>query len=353
MSGIIELARPEIRNLVPYSAASYASGLVRLNANETPWSAPGQPAAGTLNCYPPEKPVELTHQLAAWYGIEPERLLLTRGSSEAIDLVIRGFCRAGQDAVVVCPPTFGMYRVYAEIQGARVHEVPLLAEQRFALNADELVRNWPADGKILFICSPNNPTGNRFATDELLLIAKLLSGKALVVLDAAYAEFGEEDPTLELLNSSETNNIAVLRTLSKAFGLAGARCGALLGPGELIRMLGCVMPPYAIATPSIEAASAALRPSCHEELRIRVDAIRTERKRLMEILTAMPGIETVYPSEANFVMVKVKDSARLLELARQGGILIRDFSGALPGCLRITVGTKEQNNQLLQSLTTL
>lgn len=352
-NSITALARAQIRNLVPYSAASYADGLVRLNANETPWQAPGDAAGRDLNRYPPERPLQLTEAMAAWYGVETEKLLVTRGSSEGIDLLIRAFCHESKDAIVICPPTFGMYRVYADIQGARVHEVPLRQAEDFALDADELVRNWPDDGKILFLCSPNNPTGNRIATEELLLIARLLSGKALVVVDAAYAEFGDEDPTTELLTTRETNNIVVLRTLSKAFGLAGARCGALLGPAELVSMLGCMMPPYALSTPCIQAIMPALSAVNRSVVEDRVALIRKERMQLAKALSAMSGVTNIYPSEANFLLVQAADSARFIELARSGRVLLRDFSAALSGCIRVTVGTPEENLQLLQSLESL
>lgn len=353
MSKSIELARPEIRNLVPYSAARYADGLVRLNANETPWPAPGGPGNAQLNRYPPEKPEALTSRMAGYYGVDPSELLVTRGSSEAIDLLIRGFCRPGEDAIVICPPTFGMYRVYADVQGARVHEVPLEADNGFALDADALTRNWPADGKLLFICSPNNPTGNSFPTEQINLIATLLSGRALVVVDAAYAEFGDEGQSRALLNSEDNDNIVVLRTLSKAFGLAGARCGALLGPTNIVRMLSCIMPPYAIATPVIDTVLACLTDDARAEVARRCALIRTERERLAAGLRTLPGIRTVYPSDANFLLVQVSDAERCMELAQSGGVLIRNFAATLPGCLRITVGTAEQNDQLLQSLAEL
>jgi histidinol-phosphate aminotransferase len=213
MSKSIELARPEIRKLVPYSAANYEDGLVRLNANETPWPAPGGSEETGLNRYPPEKPVELTARLAEYYGVAADQLLVTRGSSEAIDLLIRCFCEAGKDGIVICPPTFGMYRVYADVQGAKVHEIPLEADNGYALNADEIARNWPEDAKLLFICSPNNPTGNSFDTEQIALLATLLSGRAVVVVDAAYAEFGDETQTNKLLDSQDNDNIVVLRTL--------------------------------------------------------------------------------------------------------------------------------------------
>ena len=350
MSSIIELARPEIQKLKPYKAASYADGLVRLNANETPWPAPGSKAESTLNRYPPEKPDALTDQVADYYGIAASQLLLTRGSSEAIDLLIRCFCTAGQDSIVICPPTFAMYRVYADVQGARVHDIPLRAEQDYALDADEITRNWPDDGKILFICSPNNPTGNSVDTEQLSLICNLLSGRALVVVDAAYSEFAAEDPTLELLQNQ--SNVVVLRTLSKAFGLAGARCGALLGPADLVRMISCVMPPYALATPVIEAVSACMDASARAEVEQRCSLLRDERERVAAALEQLPGIEKVYSSEANFLLVRATDSARCSKLAEEGSVLIRNFGWepGLEGCLRITIGEPHQNDQLIESL---
>lgn len=347
---ITELARPEIRDLTPYSAARYADGLVRLNANETPWPAPGSAAGSTLNRYPPQRPTELTAELAEYYGVSADEVLVTRGSSEAIDLLIRCFCRPGQDAIVITPPTFGMYRVYADVQGARVHEVPLLREHGWALNADALVRDWPEDGKVLFICSPNNPTGTPVATEEIALVARLLSGRALVVVDGAYTEFGSADPTSTLLNAADFNNVAVLRTLSKAFGLAGARCGALLGPPELVRMAGCVLPPYSFAQPCIDAVRRCLQPDARRQVAERVAIITAERARLAEALRKLSGVSEVYPSAANFLLVAVDDADRFEERARDGGILVRNFGAQLPGCIRITVGTAEQNAQLLRSL---
>jgi histidinol-phosphate aminotransferase len=348
MSSVIQLARPEIRNLTPYSAANYEDGLVRLNANETPWPAPGGSADSGLNRYPPERPKELTARLADYYGVDAEELLVTRGSSEAIDLLIRGFCTAGEDAVVICPPTFGMYRVYADIQGARVHEIPLRADQDFALDADEIARNWPEDAKLLFICSPNNPTGKAFDSEQLKLLCGLLHGRALIVLDAAYAEFTENDGSIDVLR--ENDNVVVLRTLSKAFGLAGARCGALLGPEDVVSMLSCVMPPYSFSTPCQEAVMACMGPDAKQLVAERCALIRSERERLSAELNQLTGIEKVFPSDANFLLVKATNADRCMQLAQQGGVLVRNFGSQLPGCLRITVGTPEENDRLLKSL---
>ncbi|MGI9291254.1 MAG: histidinol-phosphate transaminase [Gammaproteobacteria bacterium] len=345
-SNVIQLARPAIRELTPYVAANYADGLVRLNANETPWPAPGGEGSG-LNHYPPERPIELTARLADYYGVENNEILVTRGSSEAIDLLIRGFCEPGKDAVVISSPTFGMYRVYADIQGARVHDIPLRADAGYALDTSEIARNWPEDGKILFVCSPNNPTGQAFDTEQLKLLCGLLHGRALIVLDAAYAEFTENDGSIDVL--SENDNVVVLRTLSKAFGLAGARCGAMLGPPGVVSMLSCIIPPYAFSTPCQEAVMACLTEDAHKRVDERCTLLRTERERVAAALKKIPGISEVYPSDANFLMVKTDDPEKLQQTAQQGGVLIRNFGWQLPGCLRITIGTPEQNDQLLNS----
>ena len=316
-------------------------------------STPGSSAETDLNHYPPEKPVELTARLADYYGVASENLLVTRGSSEAIDLLIRCFCEAGKDGIVICPPTFGMYRVYADVQGAKVHEIPLEADNGYALNADEIARNWPDDAKLLFICSPNNPTGNSFDHEQIELLATLLSGRAIVVVDAAYAEFSTEQDTAKLLDSPVYDNVVVLRTLSKAFGLAGARCGALLGPADIVAMIGCVMPPYAIATPVIESVLACLTPEARAEVARRCDFLRGERERVAAELAKLDGITEVLPSDANFLLVKAKDAERCMQLAQQGGILIRNFGWQLPGCLRISVGTTAENDRLLESLSEL
>ena len=347
MSSAKQLARAEVRELRPYVAANYADGLVRLNANETPWPAPGGENTN-LNRYPAERPVALQAKLADYYGVESDEVLVTRGSSEAIDLLIRSFCTAGEDAIVINPPTFGMYRVYADIQGARVHEIPLRADSDYALDADEIARNWPEDGKLLFLCSPNNPTGQAFDAEQIKLLCSLLHGRALVVVDAAYAEFDDNDASIDILN--ENDNVVVLRTLSKAFGLAGARCGVMLGPDDIVAMLSCVMPPYSFSTPCTEAVLACLTDEARSTVSERCALLRAERERLAGELANHPAVEKVFPSDANFLLVKVQDPAALQKAAEDGGVLIRNFGWDLPGCVRITVGTPEQNDQLINSL---
>ena len=348
MTDLLDLARPEIRALHAYRAAGHEDGLVRLNANETPWPAIGD--GDSLNRYPNERPIALTGRLTTHYGLDPGRVLVTRGSSDAIDLLLRGFCRAGRDEIVICPPTFTMYGVYAHIQGAGVREVPLLRERGFTLNRDAIVDNWTPKTKLLFVCSPNNPTGNRFPDAELDELCRALAGRGLVVIDGAYIEFADSDPTKSLLQRHD--NVVVLRTLSKAYGLAGIRCGALLAHEEIVSLLGKVLPPYAFPTPSLQSALRCLEQLDEVQQNQRIDILTAERARLVTELAELDSVTRIWPSEANFLLAEFAEPGRAVEAARQGGVLVRDFSEepGLSGCLRITVGDTDQNTQLLKSL---
>lgn len=350
MSDPTALARPEIRKLRPYRAANYEYGLVRLNANETPWRPPGDASEAGLNHYPELRPLALSERLAEYYGVDADQLVVTRGSSEAIDLLIRCFCRPSLDDIVICPPTFGMYGTYAQIQGAGIVEVPLSPAPGFELDTAGITAAWNDRTKLLFVCSPNNPTGNRIGTDVIVELAQRLNGVGIVVVDAAYVEFADVDPTPELLAAGD--NVVVLRTLSKAFGLAGLRCGAALGAPAVTAMLGSILPPYCYPTPCEAIAVECLAPGNRADLERRATALRVERERVASGLIGIPGIEEVWPSEANFVLVRASDPKDLVAAARRGGFLIRDFSWDpySPGCLRMTIGSPEQNDLLLQAL---
>ena len=217
----------------------------------------------------------------------PGQLLVTRGSSEAIDVVVRAFCRAGQDNILICPPTFGMYEVYARIQGAGVQQVPLDRATGYSLPVDAILREWLPATKLVFVCSPNNPTGNRFPDADVDRLCAGLAGRGVVILDAAYQEFAGEDPMHELLASHD--NLVVLRTLSKALSLAGVRCGALIGRSDLVELLGRVLPPYCFPTTSQDAVLRLLTPEAQQELARRRGLILAERQRLMAALPGIPG----------------------------------------------------------------
>ncbi len=348
MSELEALFRPELRTLRPYQAAEYVDGYLRLNANETPWRPAGDDSASGLNRYPQVRPVTLTERLAGHYQVDPEQLLVTRGSSEGIELLIRATCRSGLDDIVICPPTFGMYAAYAQVQGAGIIEVALQRDAAFTLDVEGIKSAWNERCKLLFVCSPNNPTGNCMPAAQISELCRALAGRGLVILDGAYLEFADTDPSRALL--AEHDNLVVLRTLSKALGLAGVRCGAMLADAAVIDMLGRIMPPYSLSTPCTDAVLAALDEVAARQADI-ADLI-SERERVAKALAANPRITKVWPSSANFLLVQARDAGQLVADAKAGGVLIRDFSAseATPGCVRITVATAEQNNQLLKAL---
>jgi histidinol-phosphate aminotransferase len=376
MSWLTEIARPEIRALRAYEHAVWEPGLTRLHANESPWRAYGDPSLEGLNRYPEPHPHQLTAALAEHYGVAADSVLAGRGSDEAIDLLIRCYCRAGQDAVVVCPPTFGMYTVAARIQGAIVHEVPLRAQSGFRLDAAALqalaaagVVETHAAGskaaaggaeapgtrtasplKLIFLCSPNNPTGNRLDSATILSLARTLEGRALVVVDEAYVEFAQ-DPSL-VPRMAGLPGLVILRTLSKAYGLAGARCGVAIAHPEVIALLRKVIQPYAITQLTIEAVFASLQPEARARAAQRITALKQERVRVAAALQGLPGVQRVWPSDANFLLVQFADAGAALERSRAAGLLLRDLrgGGSLGQALRISLGSPEQNDRLLVSL---
>jgi histidinol-phosphate aminotransferase len=349
VSDILALARPEIRALVPAAAHSQApASAVRLHANENPWPDEADVSPTALNRYFDGQPQALVDALAAHYGVDPAGVLVTRGSDEAIDLLVRAFCRAGEDRILVCPPTFGMYRFSAEVQGAGVLAVPLAAD--FRLDAEALVRSWTPDVKVVFLCSPNNPTGNALAPDSVERVLAALAGRAIVAMDEAYLEFSGQPGFLGSL--APHPGLVILRTLSKAHGLAGARCGVALAAPALVDLLGRIMPPYALPGPTVAAALDALRPERLARTRRRIREIVAERGRLGAALAALPGVARVFPSEGNFLLVEFADAGQALGAAAAGGFLLRDFARqpGLAGCLRITIGSRGENDRLLAAL---
>ncbi len=349
MSKVLDLARPELRNIRPYVPGAYEPGCIRLNANESPWRAPGDTSERGLNVYPPPRPTVLQAKLAEYYGIEQRQILVTRGSSEAIDVLIRGFCTAGRDRILVCPPTFDMYRLYAGIQNAGVVHVPLKADQDFALDADKVIAALDATTKLVFICSPNNPTGQSMQRSDIEKICEAAAGRALVVIDEAYHEFAEHGHFLELRNRFE--HVVLLRTLSKFVSLAGVRCGLIVGAPELIEFAQVVLPPYTFPTPSIELVDQALSKDSLRVSEERVAVLKRERTRLSAALRDVPEVLQVYASDANFILVKTRNGRAFREAARRADILVRTFEDPLlKDCVRITVGRPADNDQLLQAV---
>ena len=256
MSLVAMLARPDILALEPYRHAAWEPALERLHANENPWRFTGDNSRAGLNRYPEPYAYDLEERLARLYGVPPAWLLAGRGSDEGIDLLLRSFCAAGRDAVLICPPTFGMYAFAARVQGALVVEVPLVRAAGYALDEDALVAALTPAVRLVFLCTPNNPTGQALDAAVIERIARRVAERALVVVDEAYAEFADGPGCIGRL--AALPNLVVLRTLSKAYALAGARCGVVLAAPELIELLRRVIPPYAIPAPTSEAVQLAL-----------------------------------------------------------------------------------------------
>jgi histidinol-phosphate aminotransferase len=346
---VLDLARAEIRAMQPYSSARMeaSGGQVLLNANESAWAPPGDSGLG-CNRYPEAQPTALVDALADLYAVRREQLLVGRGSDEAIDLLVRAFCRAGEDAILIQPPTFGMYAVCAKIQNADVVEVPLAAD--FSLDVDAVLAALTPAVKLVFICTPNNPTGQCVPRASIERLAQAMAGRALLVVDEAYVEFAETRSVAELIDRYD--NLAVLRTLSKAWALAGVRIGSLLANAEVIALLRRIMPPYPLPLPCVAAALSALsapgQVSACEHLAI----VREQRALMHDALGRLPGVLDVLLSQANFLAVRFDDAGAIYQRLLGAGIVVRDVRRYpnLDDALRITIGTPVENARVLAVL---
>jgi histidinol-phosphate aminotransferase len=340
----MQWARPNIRALVPYSSARdefHGEAKIFIDANE---NSLGSPLVRWYNRYPDPHQVKLKQKISLVKGIAPEHIFLGNGSDEAIDILYRAFCEPGQDEVIICPPTYGMYEVSAHINNVHIVRVPLTKD--FQLNLPALEESVTPRTKIIWLCSPNNPTGNSLLRADVELLLNNFPG--LVVIDEAYINFSRQKSFIQEL--PEYPNLVVMQTLSKAWGLAALRLGMAFASTAIIRIMDKVKPPYNINEPAQELALKAL-----EEVGQVNDMIRilvSERDRLAEALPQIPMVEEVYPSDANFLLVKMQHARAVYEFLLERGIVVRDRSKT-PGCegsLRITIGTPEENNQLWQAL---
>jgi histidinol-phosphate aminotransferase len=344
---ISDLARPEIVAMKPYSSARLeapGSGIL-LNANESPWALldKGQESFD-VNRYPEPQPEALVDGLADLYGVGHDQVLVTRGSDEGIDLLTRVFCRAGQDAILHCPPTFGMYRIAAQAQGADIVSVERSLESGFALDGDQLIHALDADKriKLVFLTSPNNPTGDAVSPDLLLDVLKATGGKALVVVDEAYAEFSSAASACALI--SQFPHLVVLRTLSKAWASAGLRCGTVLAQTDVLALLRRVIAPYPLAAPVTAMALRVLQPDMRLRQQKLLRELSANKKVLLEILQNRDWIRRTWPGEANFVLLEVDNAAGLLAHCAAQNIILRGFPSdpRLKDCIRISVGSSKE-----------
>ncbi|EMR04839.1 histidinol-phosphate transaminase [Cesiribacter andamanensis] len=344
MFDINSLLRPHLRNLTPYSSARdefSGTAQVYLDANENSF---GSATAEDFNRYPDPHQRRVKRMLARLKEVPADQIFLGNGSDEPIDLLIRAFCQPGQDHILILPPTYGMYSVSATINGVGVREV--LLRPNFSLDANAVLSNTDRNSKILFICSPNNPTGNLM---DRVAVEKLLQEfPGLVVVDEAYIDYCREDSWTCRLE--EFPNLVVLQTFSKAWGLAALRLGMAFASRELIEILNKIKPPYNISQLSQQYALRAI--TNRDKMKRQLALTLFERQQLEQRLPQLAIVEKVYPSEANFLLVKVQEARPLYDFLLEKGIVVRDRSRVqlCEGCLRITVGTPNENEQLLEAL---
>ncbi len=340
-------ARTDIIDLRSYIAGEQIENTIRLNANEAPVSR-DLPA---LNRYPEVHPETLRRRMSEIFGVAKKNLLVTRGSSESIDVLTRAWCRAYTDSLITTPPTFEMYRVYADIQGVAMIDVPLDDADDFSLDVETVIASCTPATRLIFVCSPNNPTGTLVPEEDILAIARSRSGKSLVVVDEAYIEFADRDSMAKRV--TEYGNLVVLRTLSKAHALAGARCGATIASETVIDVIGKVLPPYSFPSPVIDSVTAALTRDRIGESAASVAAIVGERVRVFDELQNLPCVTKAWRSQSNFILTRFSDLIAVNDHLLTRKILIRDFSAqhGLENCARITIGTPAENDALLRALT--
>jgi histidinol-phosphate aminotransferase len=351
---LLARARPELAAFKPYASArrSGFDARIRLDANESPWDLheEGVDIGAGLNRYPSPQPAELRTRLATVYGVDAARLWLGRGSDEAIDLLLRAFCRAGRDNVVAFAPTFGMYRIGAALQEADYRALALEPEADFTLDPDRLLALCDDDTKLVIVCSPNNPSGTLYHGAVISRLAERLAGRALLLVDEAYIEFAGVASACPLIDRHA--NLAVLRTLSKAHALAGERIGTLIAREEIVDLVGRIAAPYPLPTQSVRAALSALDPHVLARTQARVATLVAERDRVARALAASPMVRKVWPSAANFLLVRFADARAAFDRLLAAGILVRDFSAqpGLANCLRVTIGKPAENEFLLDTL---
>ncbi|WP_019216684.1 histidinol-phosphate transaminase [Legionella tunisiensis] len=344
---VLNLIRPDLVTMKPYVPNGDELNC-RLHANESPRSP--IPFIDTpLNHYPDARQQQLVlEQLAEHYQISSEQMVLTRGSDDGIDLVMRLFLRARIDSILQCPPTFPMYAFYARLQQAEIINCPLDAENGFSLDLQKLLALWQPDCKIIMLCQPNNPTASLLDLDTISQLCKHFKDKAVVVVDEAYIDFAQFPSAASLLTSFD--NLIVLRTLSKAYGMAGLRLGTVIAQSQIIQALKNITPPYTLSSVVLNLAKKAL--ADQQWFAQNVQQILNARTQLMTELQQSSWIDIVYPSRTNFMFVRSAYAFPLAAWFAKHDIAVRHFTGLplLQNHLRISVGDESQNQRLITAL---
>lgn len=338
------LVRENIRDLKPYRSArdDFDSGIL-LDANENSFGAPFADDL-ELNRYPMPYQNELRDKIAAFRGVDTENVFLGVGSDEAIDLLFRIFCTPGKDRVIINPPTYGMYKVSAAINDVAVDEV--LLTENFQLQPDQILEAVQPETKMIFICSPNNPTANSLDIDDIMQVLNEFDG--IVVIDEAYIDFSTQASLAG--NLTDYNNLVVLQTMSKSFGLAGIRLGIALADAEIISYFLKVKAPYNINKLTAQKANQAF--SNLDNLQKNINAVLEERERVISRLITFPQVKRVYPTDTNFVLFRIEDAMEVYKKLADEGVIIR-YRGNEPhceDCLRLTVGTSVENDRFFAAL---
>lgn len=343
MFNLQNILRKNIKELVPYSSARdefKGEASVFLDANE---NAYGSPLSESYNRYPDPLQFKVKKRLSEIKGVLPQNIFLGNGSDEAIDILFRAFCNPGTDNVITVPPTYGMYEVSANINDVEIRKIKLTAE--YQLNMEAIAGAIDEHTKIIFICSPNNPTGNSINRADIETILANFNG--LIVIDEAYINYSRQKTFIQEL--AEYSNLVVLQTLSKAWGLAGLRVGMAFASEEIIEIFNKVKPPYNINEASQELALEALQNV--EQVNSWIKETVAEREKLKSELSTLPSVLTIYPSDANFILVKTDNPKEIYQFMVNKGIIVRDRSKVelCEGCLRITIGTPNENKLLIEA----
>ncbi len=345
MFSLDNLLRKNIKKLVPYSSARdefKGDAKIFLDANENSY---GSPLPKWYNRYPDPLQWKLKEKLSEIKTVPPANIFLGNGSDECIDILFRAFCEPGADNVIIVPPTYGMYEVSANINDIQIKKIPLTSD--FQLNLPAIEDAVDENTKMIFLCSPNNPTGNSLRREDIEIILNNYFG--LLIIDEAYINFSRQRSFVQEL--AEYPNLVVLQTLSKAWGLAALRIGMAFASDEIIRVMNKVKPPYNINLASQELALKALEEV--DQVNSMIQEIVTERELLVKHLNELQLVEKIYPSDANFILVKMINARTVYDFLLGKGIVVRDRSKVelCEGCLRITIGTTIENKELLNALT--
>ncbi len=331
-----KLARKQVQALTPYLSARRigGSGDVWLNANESPFSNSYSIETDRLNRYSECQPKPMVEAYANYAGVAAESVITTRGADEGIELLIRAFCEPGEDSILYCPPTYGMYSISAETIGVERKVMPLTDD--WQLDLDSIEQNLDSV-KLVFVCSPNNPTGNLVNREDIVSLLEMTKDKAIVVMDEAYIDFCPQASTVDLL--ADYPNLAILRTLSKAFALAGLRCGFTLANPELINVLLKVIAPYPVPVPVADIAVAALTGEGLTRAKAQVETLNQNRNYLVTELKKIAALN-VYNCQGNYVLVQFPDGDALFKSTWDNGIILRN--SPIENCVRISVGSIEE-----------